>query len=587
MEKKKNTAREAVSILRGLVSDRSYSFVATIAICHAKRAALSHFNADISCSDDIIGNLIEAVRENDKDGRIVSLVGEVFASGRYFANPEEAVRKVYGMFPDDSDELAKIILDIELEEDLASRLMRYDGITPRSVAELAVKVLDIADGNSVADFGTGTGSFLVRASREADCELVYGCDVNSTSVAIAKMRAEVMGSTAVVEQADMFHIDGMFDRCFSNYPFVMKMGGFKDKVLELLGLQGYEGIPRFQSSDWLFNLQLVSRLKEGGKAVGVMTRGSSYNGADEKIRHHFIENGWVEAVIALPEGMFSPYSGIPTTMIILSKGNEEVRLIDASGLCQKSRRETTFSDDDIANIMRLLSEDSDGLSKRVAYKELADDGFILNPEWHLGETIEVRDGISIENLSLKITRGSGWGKKQLEEFNSNTPTEFKYLMLQNIVDGEIEDDLPCLTEIDSSQDKYCIKDGDLLLSKIGPNFKVAVANVPDGEKVLATGNLYIISFDQEKVDSRYVKLYLDTDQGAAQLRRACVGTTMPSIPTKAFGDILIPMVNLDEQAKIIERYEELRREIAIHKTAIDKARKKIASLLDEGQEKLV
>lgn len=581
MEKTSNIAWEAASALRGSVIDRGYSFIAVMAICYAKRTALTHSSADIATNDDFVNNLIEAVRENDEDGYISHLVEDVLASGRYLSNSTDAVRKIYGILPDDPEELAEIILDIELEEDLASQFMRFEGITPRSVTELAVKALGIVEGNSVADFGTGTGSFLVRASREANCELVYGCDVNLTSVAIAKMRAEAIGPNATVEQADMFRIDGTFDKCFSNYPFAMKMGSFKEEVLESLKLQGFEGIPHFQSSDWLFNLQLIARLKDGGKAVGVMTRGSSYNGADEKIRRHFIANGWIETVIALPAGMFSPYTSIPTTMVILSKGNDAVRFIDASELCQKGRRETTFSDGDIVRILELINEDSEGLSKRMSYDELAADGFILNPERHLGEAIEVKNGISVEDLSLKITRGSGWAKKQLEEFNSNTPTKFRYLMLQNIVDGEVEDDLPYLTEIEPSQDKYCIKDGDLLLSKIGPNFKIAVADVPEGEKVLATGNLYIISLDRAMIDPRYVKLYLDTDQGVAQLRRACVGTTMPSIPAKAFGDILIPMASLAEQAKIVDRYEALRQEIAIHKMAIEKARQKMASLLDE------
>lgn len=581
MEKTSNIAWEAASALRGSVIDRGYSFIAVMAICHAKRTALTHSSADIATNDDFVNNLIEAVRENDEDGYISHLVEDVLASGRYLSNSTDAVRKIYGILPDDPEVLAEIILDIELEEDLASQFMRFEGITPRSVTELAVKALGIVEGNSVADFGTGTGSFLVRASREANCELVYGCDVNLTSVAIAKMRAEAIGPNATVEQADMFRIDGTFDKCFSNYPFAMKMGSFKEEVLESLKLQGFEGIPHFQSSDWLFNLQLIARLKDGGKAVGVMTRGSSYNGADEKIRRHFIANGWIETVIALPAGMFSPYTSIPTTMVILSKGNDAVRFIDASELCQKGRRETTFSDGDIVRILELINEDSEGLSKRMSYDELAADGFILNPERHLGEAIEVKNGISVEDLSLKITRGSGWAKKQLEEFNSNTPTKFRYLMLQNIVDGEVEDDLPYLTEIEPSQDKYCIKDGDLLLSKIGPNFKIAVADVPEGEKVLATGNLYIISLDRAMIDPRYVKLYLDTDQGVAQLRRACVGTTMPSIPAKAFGDILIPMASLAEQAKIVDRYEALRQEIAIHKMAIEKARQKMASLLDE------
>lgn len=581
MEKTKNIVWEAANVLRGSVSDRVYSFIAIMAICHAKRVVLSCLSSDVTNSEEIVCNLIEAVRETDEEGFIAHLVEEVLTSERYLASSDEVVRKVYGILPGNPDELADIILNTELEEDLASRFMRFEGITPRSVTELAVTALGIVDGDRVADFGTGTGSFLVRASREAECELVYGCDVNTTSVAIAKMRAEAIGPNATVEQADMFRIGGSFDKCFSNYPFAMKMGGVKEEVLESLKQQGFEGIPHFQSSDWLFNLQLIANLKKDGKAAGIMTRGSSYNGADEKIRRYFVANGWIEAVIALPAGMFSPYTNIATTMVVLSEGNDRVRLIDASELCQKGRRKTTFSEGNIAEIIRLLNIDEAGLSKIISYDELANDSYILNPERHLGEAIVVANGASVDSLSLNITRGSGWAKKQLEEFNSHTPTKFRYLMLQNIVDGEIEDDLPYLTEIDPSQDKYCVRDGDLLISKIGPNFKVAVAEIPEGEKVLATGNLYIISLDRKKVDPRYVKLYLNTDQGVAQLRRACVGTTMPSIPTKAFADIAVPMVCLDEQAKIIERYEMLRQEIAMHKMAIDKARQKMASLLDE------
>lgn len=576
----KSIAWEVTNALRRSANDRSYCFAAVMAICHAKRAVLACCCSGIESCDDFVGALIDVVRETDEDGLVSNLVERVLASDRFLSNPDEVVKRIYGILPNDPDELAEIILDVELEEDLASQFMGIDRITPRSVTELAVRALNIVDNNRVADFGTGSGSFLVRVSKEAKCELVYGCDAKSTSVAIAKIRAEAIGPNATVEQADMFRIRGTFDRCFSNYPFSKKMGAFKEDALKSLELQGYENIPHFQSSDWLFNLELIARLKEEGKAVGVMTRGSSFNGADERIRRHFVANGWIEAVIALPARMFSPYTGIPTTMIILSKGNEAVRLVDASELCQKGRRETTFSDADISTILDLLNEDSKGLSKSVTYEELADDGFILDPERHLKEAIKVKDGVSIEDLSLKVTRGSGWAKKQLEELNSNTPTGFRYLMLQNIVDGEIEADLPYLTEIDPSQDKYCVKNGDLLLSKIGPNFKVAVARVPDGEKVLATGNLYIISVDPEKVDSRYVKLYLGTDQGVAQLRRSCVGTAMPSIPAKAFADIMIPMVSREEQERTIERYEALRQEIAIHKMAISKARQKMACLLE-------
>ena len=168
METTKDIAWEVASTLRGSVNERGYSFIAVMAICHAKRAALAHFSSDIAYNENIVMNLIEAVSANDDEGCISHFVAEVLTSGRYLAEADEAVRRVYGILPDDPDELADIILDIELEEDLASQFMRFEGITPRSVTELAVRALNIVEGNCVADFGTGTGSFLVRASRESD-----------------------------------------------------------------------------------------------------------------------------------------------------------------------------------------------------------------------------------------------------------------------------------------------------------------------------------------------------------------------------------------------------------------------------------
>ena len=581
MDNTKEIIWSVSNILRGAVQDRYSSYLVLMALCHAKKAMLETAGTESQepqCAED----LVTAVHKSGSDAQVSHLVEDALLSDKFLANARDAVLHISHALPADIDSLVDIILNIEVEEEFASQFMRGDGITPGSISELAARILSIHDGERVGDFCTGTGSFLVKAAKQADCELVYGCDVNSDSVAIAKIRAEAIGPNVVVEQSDMFHIDETFDKCFSNYPFSVKSYGFKEDALRCLADQGYADLPRFSSSDWLFNLQIIARLREDGKAVAIMTRGGSFNGADEKIRQHFVANGWVEAVVALPAGMFSPYTNIPTTLLVLSKGNDSVRLVDASGICQKGRRETVFSNEDIQRILGLLSGDSDGLSCTLAYDELAKDAFIFNPERHLGENIEVENGASIESLSINITRGSGWAKKQLEELNSNSPTKFRYLMLRNIVDGEIEDDLPYLTEIDASQERYCVRNGDLLLSKIGPNFKVAVANVPEDEKVLATGNLYIIRFDDARIDPRYAKLYLESDQGVAQLRRACVGTTMPSIPAKAFADILIPMISLDEQQDIVSKYESIQQEIAVHKLAIERARQRMANLISEG-----
>lgn len=565
------------NVLRGSIRDNRCSYFAIIALCYAKRAMLK---SDEPCAADkaSLYKITDEVNKTDDTGFISHFISDVFNSERYFNGDEVAIHRTLGYLPNDVEGLEGIILDVKIEEDFLSQFVADYSITPSSISELAIRMLDIKDEDSFADFGTGTGSFLVKASKQANCKLIYGCDIDSTLTAVAMIRVKVIGSKVVVKQADMFSVDEKFDKCFSNYPFAVCKYGLKEEVLQRLAWQGLSDLPNFSSSDWLFNLQLLARLNDGGKAVIIMTRGSSVNGADEKIRKYFTASGWIEAVVALPAGML-PYTSAPATMLVLSHGNSEVRLVDATTICQKGRRQTTFSDSDIESIISLLSKDKKGYSRRLTYDELAREGFSLNPERYLGEKIVVENGVPIKDLSIAITRGSGWSKAKLEQLNSKVPTRFRYLMLQHIVDGELERDLPYLTEIEESQKKYCVKDGDVLLSKIGPNFKVAVAEVSDNETVLATGNLYIIRVDTSKIDPRYLKLYLESEQGIAQLRRECVGNVMPNVPMSAFSKICVPMVSLEEQQKILEKYEALRQEISMHKIAIERARSKMANLI--------
>ena len=130
-----------------------------------------------------------------------------------------------------------------------------------------------------------------------------------------------------------------------------------------------------------------------------------------------------------------------------------------------------------------------------------------------------------------------------------------YLMLANIKGGIIDAQLPYLKEIPAKYKKYCIKSGDILLSKNGFPFKVAVAEPPSGREVLANGNLYIISLDETLVDPYYVKAYLESEQGSKQLKNIAVGTSMPNIGIAQLGTIIIPVPPMSEQKQLVEEYK--------------------------------
>lgn len=258
---------------------------------------------------------------------------------------------------------------------------RYSGEygTPESISKLATKVLEIKENEMVADFGSGCGDFITLVSEKYDKNPFYGIEINTHFYEISKIRAELFADNVEVELGDMFAMpsDKKFEKIFSNYPFGMRLINLQkgsDYIEELP--KRMPAIKRTTSSDWVFNSLLLDHITDDGKVVAIMTNGSTWNSIDQKIREHFIKGGFIEAVIALPARLFD-FTNIPTTMIVLSKNNKEVRMVDATNLCTQGRRQTIITDEDIERIVSLLKDDSDE-AITVDFKAFKQNEFALN-----------------------------------------------------------------------------------------------------------------------------------------------------------------------------------------------------------------
>lgn len=144
--------------------------------------------------------------------------------------------------------------------------------------------------------------------------------------------------------------------------------------------------------------------------------------------------------------------------------------------------------------------------------------------------------------------------------------------------------LPYLSHIDEKYKKYCLKDNDLILSKNGYPYKLAVAKVPEGHEILANGNLYIIELDQEKIDPYYLKAFFESEQGIAVLKSITVGATVPNIGVDSLKKVIIPVPPLAQQKRISEQYQMTLDEIAIHKLKLEKAFSKLHHIFDNESE---
>jgi len=458
--------------------------------------------------------------------------------------------------------------------------------TPDSILKLVHRLLDVKATDKVADICCGTGSYIVSAALQENDAKYYGYDINVENSAIAQIRSELVGADAEINICDVFNLLAMdaeikFNKVFSNYPFGLKIRnlGAGAAYLEKLSEQ-YAGLSKATSSDWVFNALLCDLLTDDGKAIGIMTNGSTWNTIDTPMRNYFVEQKLVECVISLPSKMFTT-TNIPTTLIVFSRNNEHIRMIDATNICQQGRRQNEFSDADIDTIIDALIVDSE-YSKSVSIEEIRNNEYNLNLSRYVNDKIVYKNGEPFENAIKSITRGAPCTASQLDEMVSDSVTNMQYLMLANIQNGMIDNKLPYLSAIDKKYEKYCLKNNNLILSKNGYPYKVAVASVKEGQQILANGNLYIIELDEEKANPYYIKAFFESEQGIAALKSITVGASIPNIGVDKLKKLMIPLPPLEEQQRIAERYQAALDEIAVIKLRLEKAINKLQHIFDEA-----
>ena len=110
---------------------------------------------------------------------------------------------------------------------------------------------------------------------------------------------------------------------------------------------------------------------------------------------------------------------------------------------------------------------------------------------------------------------------------------------------------------------------------------MAVADVPDGSTVLASGNLYIIRLDTERVDPYFVAAFLASEDGKRSLECMVVGTTIPSLPLRNLRNVQVPVPDMDTQRRVAATYRANLDQIAVLKIRLDSARAALSDSYDE------
>ena len=459
---------------------------------------------------------------------------------------------------------------------------RMFGTTPNCMTELAVNLLKIQSKETLADFGCGCGSFIVDALNSMPDILCTGVEINKSLGVIAKMRADILASDIKIELEDLmiYEAEKSFDKIFSNPPLGVKnfsIDNALNKPLQFL-YQKIGKLPKNISSDWLFATSIMNNLKRNGKAVIIMAPNTTFGISSQIIRKFFVNNGWIEAVIALPNNLFD-FTAIPFMMVVLSFDNENISFVDASKIFTAGRRKNYLTSENINSILKSVHSDTK-IGKIVTKSIISDNDYELNPSKYITEVPFIENGTEFSNVIESITRGAQIKADELDKLVTNEETGFQYIMLNDIQDGIVNDKLPNIKTIDEKYAKYCVNGSSFIISKIGSVFKAAYIKTDLGKKILVNGNMYIIHLKSSIINPIFLKAFIESETGQNQLRSLCSGSALPTISPESLKKMIIPLPDIKIQDKIADKYMEKLDEIKRLKMQLISANKERLTIFE-------
>lgn len=111
------------------------------------------------------------------------------------------------------------------------------------------------------------------------------------------------------------------------------------------------------STELLFLKYTMDSLRPGGRCGVIVPEGVLFGSttAHKELRRQLIENNRVEAVLSLPGGVFQPYSGVKTSVLIFKRGGSTEQVLflhaDNDGYKLDANHDTPIEADDLPDLL--------------------------------------------------------------------------------------------------------------------------------------------------------------------------------------------------------------------------------------------
>lgn len=289
--------------------------------------------------------------------------------------------------------------------------------TPQEVSKILAKLVTVGKNRlkSVYDPTCGSGSLLLRVSKEVRVTDFYGQELNQTTYNLARMNMilhDVNFNDFDIRQGDSLEeplfIDERFEAIVANPPFSAKWSSDK-KFLDDERFSAAGKLPPKSKADYAFVEHMIYHLDENGTMAIVLPHGVLFRGAAEGTIRKFLvdERNYLDAVIGLPANLFYGTS-IPTCVLVFKKcreENDDILFIDASQEFEKVKNQNKLRESDIDKIVNtyINREEIDKYSHRASLEEIKENDFNLNIPRYV-DTFEEEEPVDLDEVCKELEK---------------------------------------------------------------------------------------------------------------------------------------------------------------------------------------
>jgi type I restriction enzyme M protein len=272
---------------------------------------------------------------------------------------------------------------------------------------MMVELMDPSPNEVICDPACGTSGFLTTAAeylKEVKKEAIFynketkshymndmfhGYDTDRTMLRIGAMNMMTHG----IENPTIEYRDSLSDtnNDKDKYSLILANPPFKGSLDAESVSTDLLKICKTKKTELLFIALFIRMLKIGGRCACIVPDGVLFgsSNAHKSLRKEIIENNRLEAVISMPSGVFKPYAGVSTGILIFTKtnhgGTDKVWFYDmtADGLSLDDKR-MPVSENDIPDIIkRFKNLDEEVHRKRTEKSFFVDKQEIVENEYDL------------------------------------------------------------------------------------------------------------------------------------------------------------------------------------------------------------